>query len=99
MHSNEDLKMRLNRETAKISWLELQKFYAAGNVVAVAGGTDLLQVAEALHSDQVEQFQQWLASGQVFKVDDSQAQHWFDSKSTHWAVVVAPFVLVQEIVE
>jgi len=96
---DENLRARLNRETAQISWIELQKFYAAGNLVAVVPGLNLLDVAEALHRDQVQQFQEWLSEGKVFTVGDSQAQQWFDRKTTHWAVVVAPFVLVQEVVE
>jgi hypothetical protein len=39
---------RLNAETAKITWHELQKHYAAGNVLAVAAAADLIQVAIAL---------------------------------------------------
>lgn len=97
--SLDDIKARLNRETAKISWHELQRFFAGGNVLAVADGVDLLDVAVALHQDNLESFQSWLAEGTVYKVTDQQALQWFDEKASHWAVVVAPFVLVQEVIQ
>ena len=34
--ADQELITRLNSETAKIGWHELQKHYAAGNVVAVS---------------------------------------------------------------
>ena len=37
---NRELIARLNSETAKIAWHELQKHYAHGNVLAVAEGGD-----------------------------------------------------------
>ncbi len=54
---------RLNSETAKIAWHELQKHYASGNVLAVATGADLIKVAIALHRDDRDQVQQWLDDG------------------------------------
>ena len=56
---------RLNSETAKIAWHELQKHYASGNVLAVATGADLIKVAIALHRDDRDQVQQWLDDGSV----------------------------------
>lgn len=90
-----ELRAKLNRETAKISWLELQRHYAAGNVLAVAEGADLIAVAEAFHSDSAAQVKQWLSDGTVAPVDDAAATRWVDQAAEHWAVVVAPFVLVQ----
>lgn len=97
--ASEDIKRHLNHETAKISWLELQKFYATGAVIAVKTGLDLLQVAEAFHRDNKVDVQRWLADGSVYKVDDQQAQRWFDHETVVWSVVLAPWVLVQEIIE
>ena len=91
------LKTRLNSETAKISWHDLQKHYAAGNVMAVSGNVDLIQVAVAFHQDDRGQVESWLANSTLFEVDDQQALVWHTNNTEHWAVVIPPFVLVQEV--
>lgn len=90
------LTARLNGETAKISWLELQKHYASGNVLAVAPGADLIKVAIALHRDSTAEVQAWLADGSLGQVSDQQALDWHDNNKLLWALVIPPFVLVQE---
>lgn len=92
----EILKAKLNMETASINWLELQRYFAAGRVVHVDDTADLVEVAFQLSKDNKEKFQQWIAEGVVKGVTESQAQQWYDQKADLWAVVVAPWVLVQE---
>ncbi len=84
-------------ETAKIPWLELQRFFAAGNVMQVATELDLVDVAYALQLDDIEQLKTWTESLQVCPVDDDQAKLWVSSDALLWAVVVKPWVLVQTI--
>ncbi len=87
---------RLNAETAKISWLELQKHYASGNVLGVGPGADLIKVAIALNEDNAQQIQTWLTDESVFEVADQQALEWYENQTVLWALVIPPFVLVQE---
>ena len=91
-----ELITRLNGETAKIEWHELQKYYASGSVIAVAADFDLIKVAIALHQDDTAQIKQWLAEKLVVEVSDSQAQRWYEQNTAVWALVIPPFVLVQE---
>ena len=95
--NNQQLIARLNSETAKIAWHDLQKHYALGNVLAVAEDGDLIKVAIALHEDNATQVQQWLSEKVVFEVSDQQALQWFESNATVWALVIPPFVLVQAV--
>ena len=95
--ADQELVARLNSETAKIGWHELQKHYAAGNVVAVSDSADLTAVALAFHQDNRSQVEGWLADKTVFEVEDQQALDWYENNTEHWAVVIPPFVLVQEI--
>ncbi len=92
-----ELKTKLNKETAKITWQELERHYASGAVIAVANGHDLIEVGCQLSLDNKEVVEQWLTAGVMAKVDDQQATQWFEQQATLWAVVVAPWVLVQEI--
>lgn len=101
MHENFDvepevLKAKIISETARINWLELQKFYAAGSVVQVSAQLDLVDVAFAFSQDDKTAVQNWLQSGLVDRVNDSQAQLWVEQKTELWAVVISPWILVQD---
>ena len=86
---------KLNKETAKISWHELQRFYAQGRVLYVADQLDLIDVAYQFAVDNVEQCLFWKEQKLVTAVTDLQASDWYQSEKLLWAVVVAPWVLVQ----
>ena len=92
----EILRAKLNGETAKVGWAEMQRHHARGVVVSVAGELDLLDVAVAMAQDDGARVGQWMQSGQVGKVSDEQAQDWLARDPVLWSVVVAPWVLVQE---
>ncbi|KEF30914.1 hypothetical protein D777_02856 [Marinobacter nitratireducens] len=95
-HSPDDLKSKLNLETSRIRWHELQTYFARGQVVRVASELDLIGVASELAADNKAQFEQWMSSGQVGDVPPDLAQSWFDQNTELWAVVIAPWVLVQD---
>lgn len=84
-------------ETARIPWLELQRFFAAGKVMLVAAELDLVDVAYAFQLDDIEQVKTWTENQQVSPVNDDQARQWVASDALLWAVVVKPWVLVQTI--
>ena len=90
------LRDEYHQQTARIPWHELQTYYAAGSVVRVGGDLNLVEVAVQLGMDNTEQFQAWIAAGDVAAVSEAESQVWFDSNPTLWAVVAAPWVLVQD---
>lgn len=90
------LYLKLLSETARISWQELQPWFARGALLWVAAELDLLTVAEAVALDEREQFASWLASGRVAAVAAPLAQDLLQRDPELWAVVVAPWVLIQE---
>lgn len=83
-------------QTARIHWHELQTWYASGAVVKVAGDMNLVEVAVQLGMDNTALFKQWLDTGSVALVDDAQAVVWYEANEQLWAVVAAPWVLVQK---
>ena len=95
-HNPELIKAKIVSETARINWLELQKFYAAGSVITVAAQLDLVDVAFAFSCDNKAQVADWLASGVVGRTTEQQAQHWFTQQTELWAVVISPWILVQD---
>ena len=89
------LREEFHKQTARISWHDLQVHYAAGNVVRVGDETDLVNVAVQLGMDNTAQFEQWIADGEVAPVTDEDARRWYGSNQMMWAVVSPPWVLIQ----
>lgn len=87
---------KLVTETSTLSWQELQPFFARGNVLCVAAHLDLIAVAEALAEDKKEPVTQWLTRGELHRMDVKDAEDYQARNPQLWAVVVAPWVLVQE---
>lgn len=88
---------KLSRETARIGWNELARFFAQGRVLGVAPGIDLPGVAAALADDDAAKVRAWKDAGELKPVPDDQAREWFEQDVEVWAVTVAPYVLVQAI--
>ena len=91
-----DLRLKVNRETARLPWTELLKHFAAGNVVWVANSLDLVDVAVRVSHDDKANISKWMNAGLLAKVSDQQAQSWLEANAELWAVVVSPFILVQQ---
>ncbi|UQS15476.1 DUF2288 domain-containing protein [Pseudomonas sp. HS6] len=87
---------KLLGETASINWKELERFYAQGALLWVDADLDLIAVAEAVASDQGEKVAAWLAEDKVAKLSETRALDIFERDPQMWAVVVRPWILVQE---
>jgi hypothetical protein len=87
---------KVNLETSRIAWKELQKYFASGAVVAVSSKLDLVEVAYQMSVDNKEKVAQWLADGLMSKATDEQAAAWYAADADMWAVVISPWVLVQQ---
>ena len=75
-----ELRLKVNSETARLAWSEL----------------DLVEVAVRISHDDKATIGQWMADGKVAKVSDQQALDWQAADAALWAVVVSPFILVQQ---
>lgn len=95
-HEDNLLFAKLNLETALIQWESLQRFFAQGKVMLVAPGLDLVTVAHAIASDEAGRIGEWLENKSIGPVSDEQARLWIENDTQVWALVVAPWVLVQE---
>ncbi len=91
------LRGKLNSETARIAWRDLQRHFAAGSVIGVAPELNLLDVGEAIARDDKARVEAWMNDGRVGPVSDAQAAEWYEVNAAMWSVVVRPWVLVQPI--
>ncbi len=97
IHESTDLeRAKMNLETAQIAWHELQRFFASGAAIWVAPDLDLVEVAQLFAQDQAHRIKTWLDQGSIAKVSDAQAQLWFHENTLVWAIVVKPWILVQD---
>jgi hypothetical protein len=92
---NDLLRAKLNQETARMPWRELQKYFAGGAVIGVSPELDLVEVAVRIANDDKAAVAQWMAENRIAKVSDAQALAWWDADMQLWAVVVKPWILVQ----
>lgn len=88
---------RINAETARIAFRELQRFFAAGKLMHVDAGLDLVETALAVQQDEVALIETWIAEQRIARVSDEQARNWLETDAELWAVVIKPWVLVQSI--
>lgn len=93
---NELLRAKLNGETSRMQWAELQRFFASGAVIVVSDELDLIDVAARIACDDKQAVAQWMAENRLGKVSDAQASAWLEAEATLWAVVVRPWILVQQ---
>jgi hypothetical protein len=91
------IRAKLNLETSKIAWKDLQRFFAAGMALAVAEDLDLVEVAFQVSKDNATQIREWMSAGKFGKVSDEQSGAWFERDELLWAVVISPWVLVQPV--
>lgn len=91
------LRAKLNLETAQLQWPELERHFARGDVIKVAMGMDLIEAALHIAENQTDIVQTWLGDGQIARAEMSDAEDWYARQPMFWAVVVAPWVLVQEV--
>jgi len=88
---------RILGETAKIQWVELQRWFASGTAIFVSPELDLVEIAYQLSIDNAAGFHEWVSTGLIDRVTDEQAVDWLQADAMVWAVVVKPWVLVQPI--
>lgn len=97
--SIEELRRRLNGETGKLGWNELERHFARGVLVKLGPGLDLVEVAAAMIRDDKAAVESWLASGRIARASGEDAVAWNARRPEFRAVVTAPWVLVQEITQ
>ncbi len=94
---DDELRAKLNAETGKIHWPELERHFARGAVIRVTGDLDLVEVAVRMARDDRPAIERWLNEGKMDRASAEDARGWQQRDPLFWAVVVAPWVLVQEI--
>ncbi|MDO9387046.1 MAG: DUF2288 domain-containing protein [Thiobacillus sp.] len=93
------LRAKLNLETAQLGWSELERHFARGDVIKVTVGVDLIDAALHIAENDAATVEAWLADGRIARAKLGDAEDWHARQPMFWAVVVAPWVLVQEVLK
>lgn len=88
-------KAKILGETAKISWKELERFYAQGKAILVDSSLNLVDASYAISLDDATRIIEWMEQGLLLKQFDDQAKLWHQQDAEVWSVVIHPWVLVQ----
>ena len=89
-------KAKLNLETARMDWKELERFFAGGTLLSVSEELDIVEVAHRMSVDDKAAIEGWLNAKQLGQVSDDQAVAWQEKNAELWTVVVRPWILVQD---
>ena len=99
MTPSDILHAKLNLETAQLAWAELERHFARGVVIKVAPGMDLVEAALNVAENNAATVEAWLDEGCIARAELSDAEDWHARQPMFWAVVVAPWVLIQEVLK
>ncbi|MFK5913663.1 MAG: DUF2288 family protein [Woeseiaceae bacterium] len=97
LQSDEELREHLHGETSKLPWVDLEKHFARGVVFKVEKGTDILDIAIILSRDDKNSLEKLINDKIVQGAKIEDAKKWHEAEESLWTIVIAPFVLVQEI--
>ncbi|MFV2057584.1 MAG: DUF2288 family protein [Thiohalomonadales bacterium] len=87
----------LNQETGKIAWPDLQIYFARGVLINIDSDLDLVTVADKFLMDDKISLEAWFGHARIAHTTDEIATRYALTTTLFWAIVVAPWVLVQEI--
>ncbi|MDO4696199.1 MAG: DUF2288 domain-containing protein [Neisseria sp.] len=94
---NRLLNDKLNAETARIAWSELEVHFARGAAVYIAPSLDLIAAARLIADDDSTTVGKLMQQGLISLVSEQQATQFSRDRQEMWALVIAPWVLVQPV--
>lgn len=94
---DQSLRSELLSQTGDVEWHEMEVHFARGMLIRIAPELDLTDVAMHMIRDRKELIEEWASNGQVLRATDEDARRWYESTPRFRAVVIAPWVLVQEL--
>lgn len=87
---------RIADYTGEVGWDYLKPHYERGCLLWVDPELDLEQAAKAFVDDDSGQVAEWLGSGELLRIGKLHAAQWEGGEERFTAVVVSPFVLMQQ---
>ncbi|WP_437488992.1 DUF2288 family protein [Sorangium sp. So ce1014] len=90
------MRERLAKTLGEVFWTDLRAHAARDGIILVAADLDLLDVGEAVASNDAAAVQAWIAAGKLTKPTAEDLTRWPLQRDLRFvSLVVAPFVLVR----
>lgn len=87
---------KIAKYTGEVNWSYLKPHFEKGSLIWLDPELDLEEVAKAFIEDESVKVADWLGKGDLVKVGKLHAAQWEESETLFTAVVVSPFVLMQQ---
>ena len=87
---------KLEKYSGTVDWGYLEKHFQNGALIYVDESLDIKEVGQSISEDNKDQVSSWLNSGDILKPGTQHAEHWKRSETVFRALIVTPFVLIQE---
>lgn len=94
--TEESLREHYQKDAGPIRWKDLERFFAQGVLIEVDSSLNLIDVAVAMGLDQSEKIKEWMAKELYRKISDECALDWIKRDPILVAIVVNPWIIVQE---
>lgn len=92
-----DLREKLKENLDEAEWDWLVPHAQRDVIIVVADGLDLLDVGEAIATDNIPSVQNWIDEQLITKPSPEQLGNWNGDRTKRFnALIVEPYVLVQE---
>ncbi|VAW91639.1 hypothetical protein MNBD_GAMMA22-2791 [hydrothermal vent metagenome] len=95
--NTQELRKSLETESGELKWQELEPHFARGIVRIISNNLNLIDIAIDIAQNNTDAISKNLSSNGVSEPTDHQATTWQQNNTSFLCVVIAPFVLVQEL--
>ncbi len=88
---------KLDKYLGEVTWQYLEPHFLNGSLIYVDNSLCIKDVANAFAQDDKKKVEKWLRTGDALKPGQAHAKYWKKANSTFTALVVSPFVIIQEL--
>lgn len=88
---------KLEKYTGEVGWEELRPHYENGALLFVDLSIPIVDAGLAIANDDIDRVAEWRGNGDLVNPSDPHAEYWKKSGARFRALVVSPFVLIQEL--
>jgi len=90
------IRKKLEGEVGPAGWKVLKPHFLRGAIITVAPDLDIIDVGVRVATDDAAQIEAWMSNGKITKPGHADADVWEKGGTEVTALVIAPFVLVQQ---
>jgi hypothetical protein len=92
------MREKLKATLGKVYWSDLRAHAARDAIIVVAEELDILDVGEAVATDDAPRVEGWIRTGRIAKPTAADLERWSaETAAVFESLIVAPFVLVRSL--